>query len=197
MLWICRVRVLVTGLERLQPDQNYIFASNHLSLIDTPGLVAHLPRQLCFMAKKELFSVPFMGWYLARQGHIPVERSDPKATVRSMAEAARVIQTERKSLLAFPEGTRSKDGQMLPFKEGTALLAIRSGTPIIPVAVVGTDRIMPSKALEIRGGAVEIHLGNPIAVAGLDAKQRGEITERLRREIEALRGELPHQPLHH
>jgi 1-acyl-sn-glycerol-3-phosphate acyltransferase len=197
MLWICRVRVRVTGLDHLSPEQNYIFASNHLSLIDTPALVAHLPRQLCFMAKKELFSVPFMGWYLARQGHIPVERSDPKATVRSMAEAARVIQSERKSLLAFPEGTRSMDGEMLPFKEGTALLAIRSGTPILPVAVVGTDRIMPSKALEIRGGEVEIHLGQPIEVAGLEAKHRGEVTERLRGEIVALRGELPDQALHH
>jgi len=188
MLWICRVRVTVTGLHHLTAGQNYIFASNHLSLIDTPGLVAHLPRPLCFMAKKELFSVPFMGWYLHRQGHIPIERSDPKATVRSMAEAARVIHTERKSLLSFPEGTRSMDGEMLPFKEGTALLALRSGTPVVPIAVVGTDKIMPSKALEIRGGAVEIRLGHPIPVEGQDAKQRGELTERLRREILALRG---------
>ena len=169
------------------PGQNYIFASNHLSLIDSPALVAHLPRALCFLAKKELFSVPFMGWYLHRQGHIPIERSDPKATVRSLGEAARVIQDERKSLLSFPEGTRSADGQMLPFKEGTALLALRSGTPIVPVAVVGTERIMVAKSLEIRGGAVEIRIGQPIDVAGQDAKQRGELTERLRREIEALR----------
>ena len=187
MLWICRVRVRVTGLEHLVPGQSYIFASNHLSLIDSPALVAHLPRALCFLAKRDLFSVPFMGWYLRRQGHIPIERSDPKATVRSLAEAARVIRDERKSLLLFPEGTRSMDGQMLPFKEGAALLALRSGTPIVPVAVAGTDGIMVAKSLEIRGGAVEIRVGQPIDVTGQDAKQRGELTERLRREIEALR----------
>lgn len=188
MLWICRVRYRVTGLQHLTPGQNYIFASNHMSLIDTPLLVSQLPRALCFLAKKELFSVPFMGWYLRRQGHIPIERSDPKATLRSMAEAARAIDRERRSLLSFPEGTRSSDGHMLPFKEGTAMLALRSQTPIIPIAVVGTDRVMVAKSLEIRGGAVELRLGAPIAVAGLDTKQRGEITERLRREIEALRG---------
>jgi len=186
MMWICRVRYRVTGLENLDPRQNYIFASNHISLLDTPLLVSQLPRALCFLAKKELFSVPFMGWYLRHQGHIPIERSDPKATLRSMAEAARVIEQERRSLLAFPEGTRSTDGQMLPFKEGTAMLALRSQTPLLPVAVVGTERIMVAKSLEIRGGQVELRLGAPIPVEGLDVKSRGELTERLRQAIECL-----------
>ena len=187
MLWVCRVRYRVTGLEHLSPGQNYIFASNHISLIDTPLLVSQLPRALCFLAKKELFSVPFMGWYLHRQGHIPIERSDPKATLRSMAEAARVIDQERRSLLAFPEGTRSPDAHLLPFKEGTAMLALRSQTPILPIAVVGTEKVMVAKSLEIRSGAVELRLGKPISVTGFDTKYRGELTERLRQEIEALR----------
>ncbi len=188
MLWICRVRFRVTGLEHLVPGQNYIFASNHVSLLDTPLLVSQIPRALCFLAKKELFSVPFMGWYLHRQGHIPIERSDPKATIRSMAEAARMIEQERKSLLSFPEGTRSSDGQMLPLKEGTAMLALRSQTPIVPMAVVGTERIMVAKSLEIRGGLVELRIGAPMSVAGFDSKYRGELTERLRAEIAALHG---------
>ena len=188
MLWICRVRYRVRGLEHLVPGQNYIFASNHISLLDTPLLVSQLPGPLCFLAKKELFSVPFMGWYLRRQGHIPIERSDPKATLRSMAEAARVIDQERKSLLSFPEGTRSTDAQMLPFKEGTAMLALRSQTPIVPIAVVGTEKIMVAKSLEIRGGSVELRLGAPIPVTGFDTKYRGALTERLRQEIEALHG---------
>ncbi len=191
MLWICGVRLKVVGLENLDPNQNYIFSSNHLSLIDTPAMVASVPRPLCFLAKKELFSVPFMGWYLRRQGHVPIERSDPKATLRSMAEAARVIREERKSLISFPEGTRSMDGEMLPFKEGTALLALRSGTPIVPMAIIGTDAVMPAKALEIYGGDVLMRVGQPLPVEGMDARQRGELTERLRQEIIALRGELP------
>ncbi|MBY0507430.1 MAG: 1-acyl-sn-glycerol-3-phosphate acyltransferase [Bryobacteraceae bacterium] len=187
MLWICRVRYRVTGLEHIADGQNYIFASNHMSLIDTPLLVSQIPHALCFLAKKELFSVPFMGWYLRRQGHIPIERSEPKATLRSMADAARVIEPERRSLLAFPEGTRSADGAMLPFKEGTAMLALRSRTPLLPMAVVGTERIMVAKSLEIRGGAVELRLGAPIPVEGLDVKSRTDLTERLRQAIEGLR----------
>jgi 1-acyl-sn-glycerol-3-phosphate acyltransferase len=140
------------------------------------------------VAKRELFTVPFMGWYLARQGHIPIDRGEPKAALRSMTEAARVIQAERKSILIFPEGTRSKDGQPLPFKEGVAMLAIRSGTPIVPVGVSGTQRVMPSKALKITPGHVNLRIGAPIDVRQYDLRKRGELTARLEAEVRALSG---------
>jgi len=188
MLRICGVRVQVLGGDKLVDGQNYIFVSNHISLIDSPTIVAFVPRPLCFVAKRELFSVPFMGWYLARQGHIPIDRGEPKAALRSMNEAARVIQAERKSILIFPEGTRSKDGQPLPFKEGAAMLAIRSGTPVVPLGVFGTQAVMPSKALKITPGEVVLRIGDPVDVSVYDVRQRGELTARLEAEVRRLAG---------
>lgn len=191
MLRICGVRVHVHGGHDLADGQNYLFASNHISLIDSPSLVAHIPRPLCFVAKKELFSVPFMGWYLGRQGHVPIERGEPKAALRSLNEAAKAIEQGRKSVLMFPEGTRSKDGQMLPFKEGLALLAIRSGTPIVPVAIRGTQNVMPSKALRITPGVVDLYIGEPIDISVYEPKQRAELTAR----VETAVKELPEKEL--
>lgn len=188
MLWLCGARIrAVRGLEHLEPGRNYVFVSNHESLIDTPLLVAALPRALCFLAKKELFSVPFMGWYLRKAGHVPIERGDPRATLRSLAEAARVIAEERKSPLVFPEGTRSMNGELQEFKEGAALLAIRSGAAIAPVAVVGTRRILKAKGMAIRGGWIELRIGAPVAVDGVDQRRRGELMARVRESIERLR----------
>lgn len=186
MLFLCGARVRISGLENLDPAQNYIFASNHLSLIDSPVLVAYLPHTVRFLAKRELFSIPFMGWYMKNQGHIAIDRGDARATLRSMAEAAGVIDREHKSVLVFPEGTRSMDGNLQEFKDGAALLAIRARTPIVPVAVVGTQKILPAKAKDIRGGTVELRIGKPIPTEGLDQKQRSHLTAQLRASIIAL-----------
>ena len=186
MLRICGVTVRVHGGAGLAEGQNYIFASNHISLIDSPTLVACIPRPLCFVAKKELFSVPFMGWYLHRQGHVPIERGDPKAALRSLNEAAKAIEQGRKSVLMFPEGTRSMTGERQPFKEGISLLAIRSGTPIVPVAVRGTQKVMPSKALKITPGEVDLFIGQPIDVSAYDAKSRAGLTAHLENAVKAL-----------
>lgn len=186
MLWLCGARVRIRGLENLKDGQHYIFASNHLSLIDSPLLVAYLPRTLRFLAKRELFSIPFMGWYMKSQGHIAIDRGDARATLRSMTEAAAIIHRERKSVLVFPEGTRSMDGALQEFKDGAALLAIRAQTPIVPVAVVGTDRVLPAKAKEIRSANVELRIGVPIETAAYEQKQRGQLTDLLRSEVSNL-----------
>lgn len=183
MLRICGVRLRSHGVERLDPARNYVFASNHVSLLDSPSLIASVPQRLCFVAKRELFSVPFMGWYLKKQGHVAVERGDPKAALRSLTEAARAIDAEKKSILVFPEGTRSMDGAMLEFKDGASLLAIRSGTAIVPVAIRGTQKVMPSKAYTITPGEVDLYVGEPIEVTDYDLKRRGELTARLQAEV--------------
>ncbi len=183
---ICGVRPNAYGLTNVEPRRNYIVVSNHLSLIDSPLLVAFLPVSLRFLAKRELLKIPVMGGYMSRTGHVPISRGDPRETVRSMNEAAKLIRKEGKSLLVYPEGTRSKDGVMQPFKDGAALLAIKAGLPILPVAVRGTERILPSKGVVIRGGPAELLVGCPIETEGMELKDRAELTRQAEAQVRQL-----------
>lgn len=189
ILWICGARPVVGGLENVDAKRNYIVVSNHLSLIDSPLLVRYLPVSLRFIAKRELFQIPVMGGYMARTGHIPIDRSNARASLASMAEAAKILPASGKSVLIYPEGTRSMDGRLQEFKDGAALLAIRSGLPVLPVAVRGTDRVLPSKGYVIRSADVELRVGEPIATTGLTAKDRERLTAELHARIAAMLAE--------
>lgn len=186
VMWICGARPHVTGLEQLDATRNYIIVSNHLSLIDSPLLVWFLPLPVRFLGKKELFSIPVMGGYMARSGHIPIDRGNARAALQSMADAAKLLAEGTRSLLIYPEGTRSPDGQLQDFKDGAALLAIRSGLPVLPCAVRGTRDVLPAKGYAIRSGYVELRIGAPIETAGLTAKDRAPLTELLRQRVAAL-----------
>jgi 1-acyl-sn-glycerol-3-phosphate acyltransferase len=180
VMWVCGARHRAYGVERVDSSRNYVVVSNHLSLIDSPLLVAYLPLSVRFLAKKELFKIPVMGGYMARTGHIPIDRSNPRAALTSMAEAARILGQGRRSVLIYPEGTRSMTGEMQDFKDGAALLAIKAGLPILPAAVLGTNNVLPSKGVVIRSARVELRIGEPVETKGLGVKDR----ERLTREIE-------------
>jgi 1-acyl-sn-glycerol-3-phosphate acyltransferase len=185
ILAICRVKVRCRGLEKIDPTGRYICVANHASLIDIPVLVAYFPLRLCFLAKEELFRIPVFGTYLRRTRHIPVARDDRRAAAKSMANAARAIAAGTRSVLLFPEGTRSPSGLGI-FKEGAALLAIRSGVPILPLAISGTPGIWPARSVVITPGTAEVRVGEEVPTAGIRAGARGELTLRLRREIEEL-----------
>src|SRR5580704_17357531 len=118
------VRCSAFGIEKLDPNQSYVLVSNHASYMDTPAIVTSLPLQFRFFAKKGLFAVPFLGWHLARAGHIPVIRGDARASLKSMTEGAKMMRERGISLLLFPEGGRVPDGMRL-FKEGAAYMAIK------------------------------------------------------------------------
>lgn len=178
------VRVRVHGLRRIAPDASYIFVSNHLSYMDTPVMLAHIPVQFRFLAKRGLFQIPFLGQHLSRAGHIPVPRGDPRAAVKTMQRAAETIQKKRISLLIFPEGGRSHDGHLQPFKEGAAYIAIRAGVPIVPVAISGTREVLPFGSGVLKSGLVELHVLEPVDTTGIALKDRGKLTERLRASIE-------------
>src|SRR5438270_2277736 len=143
LLAVSGVRVRVEGLAQIDPQGSYVFISNHLSYMDTPVALAHIPVQFRFLAKRGLFQIPFLGQHLGRAGHIPVPREDPRAAVKVMQLAAETIQRKKISLLIFPEGGRSHDGQLRPFKEGGAYIAIRAGVPVVPLAIVGTRKVLP------------------------------------------------------
>lgn len=191
LLAVSGVRVRVHGLERIAPGGSYVFVSNHLSYMDTPVVLAHIPVQFRFLAKRGLFQIPFLGQHLSRAGHIPVPRDDPRASVKAMQRAAEIIQNKRISLLIFPEGGRSHDGRLQPFKEGAAYIAIRAGVPIVPVVITGTREVLPFGSGVLKSGAVELQILEPVETAGISLKERGRLTERLRNSIENFEGRLP------
>ena len=182
--WWCRLvawsifaRILVHGVEHVRAGQPYVYMANHSSLIDTPALFAYLPYPFRIMAKRELFFVPFMGWHLWTAGHFPIDRRDRRKTVRSLR---RVIEEVRngKSLVVFPEGTRTRDGRLQEFKPGTFKIALRAGVPIVPVTIRGTFTLLPSTTLAPRPGRVEVILGEPIETRDYDEKHLPELIER-------------------
>lgn len=182
------IRTRVSGLERISPHGSYVFVSNHLSFLDAPVILARIPVQFRFLAKRGLFQIPFLGQHLSRAGHIPVPREDPRAAVKTMQLAAEAIQEKRISLLIFPEGGRAQDGRLQPFKEGAAYIAIRAGVPVVPVALFGTRQALPFGSGALKSGTVELHILEPVLTAGVPLKQRGVLTERLRA---AIAKELP------
>ncbi|HRJ21405.1 MAG TPA: lysophospholipid acyltransferase family protein [Bryobacteraceae bacterium] len=185
VLGIVGARVRVIGAERLDPAGNYVVASNHLSLMDTPLLLGWLPVPFKFLAKRELLKVPFIGWYLNRAGHLTVDRGSIRSSLTSMNECARIIRERHLSVLIFPEGTRGL-GELQPFKDGAAYLAIQSGVPLAPVAIRGTERVLAAKSSHFRSGDVELVIGDPLPVAGLTLKDRGALTAELEQRVRAL-----------
>ena len=154
----------VKGLDGLDPQRQYLFVVNHQSNIDIPVLVqALLNFQLRWIAKKELLWVPFFGWAMWAAKHISVDRDDSLSALKSLDLAKRRIAAGI-SVVIFPEGTRSSDGKLLPFKRGGFLLAMKTKTPIVPVTINGTGKLLPKGDWRIRRGAVQVHIGAPLAV---------------------------------
>lgn len=187
LLAVCFVRVRVEGVEKLDPRGAYVFVANHASFLDIPALLASLPQQFRFFAKTGLFRIPFLGTHLRRAGHLPVDRSSPRASLKSMLEAARIIRGRGISVLNFPEGGRSAEG-LREFKEGPAYIAIKAGVPVVPVAIVGMRELLPMGSIHLRRGNVVLRVGDPIPTIGMDASDRVELTARLYCEVSRLLG---------
>jgi 1-acyl-sn-glycerol-3-phosphate acyltransferase len=181
-------RVAVKGQEHLQSGATYVFASNHASAFDIMALLAVLPANFRWIAKKELFTIPLFGHSMHRAGYIPIDRSDNRAAMASLQTAARRIK-EGASVVIFPEGTRSTDGHLLPFKPGGFLLAMRAGAPVVPLAIVGSHQVLPPKSLLINPGPIEVRLGQPIPTASLKAEDREGLCQAARQQVLALLGQ--------
>lgn len=181
------IRVRVEGLEKLDPQANYVFVANHASYMDIPALLSTLPHQFRFFAKKSLYGIPFLGWHLKRAGHIPVDRSNARASLKSMSEGARMVAERRVSVLLFPEGGRAPRG-LREFKEGAAYIAIKAGVPVVPVAIVGMRALLPMGSIHIRSGRVTVRIADPIPTAGLKLSDRMDLTQRMYAEISGMLG---------
>lgn len=176
------IRVRSEGLEKLDPHGTYVFVSNHASLMDIPAILSKLPQQFRFFAKKGLYQIPLLGTHLLRAGHLPVDRSSPRASLKSMTEAARIISARGTCMLLFPEGGRSPHG-LREFKEGAAYIAIKAGVPIVPMALVGMRELLPMDSIHIRSGRVTLRVGDPIPTKDLKLSDREALTQRLYDEI--------------
>lgn len=182
------VKVRVFGIEKLDPERSYVLVSNHASYMDTPAILSSVPLQFRFFAKKGLFSVPFLGWHLQRAGHLPVVREDPRASLKTMSEGAKLIRQRGVSLLLFPEGGRSEK-QMRAFREGAAYIAIKAAVPAVPIGLVNTRGVLPMHSSVIRPGTIEVHVGDPIETAGMAIHDRSRLNEELQQRVAELAGE--------
>jgi 1-acyl-sn-glycerol-3-phosphate acyltransferase len=164
ILTVSGVALKVKGLSQIDPKRQYVFMVNHQSNIDIPVLVQSLPDlRLRWIAKKELLWVPFLGWAMWAAKHITVNRADRFDALATLKKA-RERMKDGVSLAIFPEGTRGIEGDLLPFKRGGFLLAVKTGTPIVPVTINGSAAILPKGDWRIRSGQIEVVIGTPVSV---------------------------------
>ena len=195
MAWFCHIPYTLHGWDRMPEDiregrQPVIFMSNHESQMDPPILVAALPLPAVYIAKQELKYVPFIGWAAWAAGVIFIDRGDRERAVRSIHDAAMQIRGG-KNVVIFPEGTRSRTGEMLPFKKGGFALAQDAGVPIIPMATVGGFQVLPSGSLRFRPGRYTLIMGEPVHPS--DHANRESLMREIRGRIEALVAEARNQ----
>jgi 1-acyl-sn-glycerol-3-phosphate acyltransferase len=178
------VTVDVNGLEQLERGRTYIFVSNHQSIYDIPVLFASVPWQLRIIAKQSLGSFPFLGWHLRRTGHLLVDRRRPDRA--GILRKWKALVGKGLSLIVFPEGTRSVDGQVAAFKAGSFLLAIEAGLPIVPLSVDGSRFVMRKGRLMTCPGRVRLTVHGPIETGVLSAGEARGLAERVRRQVAAV-----------
>jgi 1-acyl-sn-glycerol-3-phosphate acyltransferase len=178
--------VHAVGLEHIPQGQPVIYASNHSSMFDIWALFATLPGSVRFVAKRELFRIPFLGAAMRAAGHIPIDRTVKARAFQAYDEAARIIRRGF-SPVVFPEGTRSRTGELLPFKNAPFALAIAAQVPVVPVYVHHTFEILPKGAWRLHPRPIRLLVAPPIPTAGLAAEDREALRDRVCAAIVALR----------
>ena len=177
IVWVSGVRVDVLGIENLDARVPRIYLTNHQSFFDIFTLLASLPVDFKFLLKQELMRIPVLGFTMKRARYIAIDRSNPRKAVQSMNEAAGRIKAGA-SVVVFPEGTRSEDGRLQPFKRGGFLLALKAGCDVVPVTIYGSNRVAPKGSLRIRPGRITVTIGKPISLAGYSKKNADELMAR-------------------
>ncbi len=183
-LRVSGVTVRTEGLERLT-EPPYTLMCNHQSALDIYSLIASLPFSFKWIAKRELFSIPFLGWAMTRAGYISLDRENPREALKAIEDAAGKIRSGA-NVIIFPEGTRSEDGLLLPFKKGGFTLALKAKVPIMPIGISGTNRLQPKGFLLAREpGEICIRIGEPIYLSG-ERAAKAQVMDEVKRQIEGL-----------
>jgi 1-acyl-sn-glycerol-3-phosphate acyltransferase len=187
MLFFAGARVQTVGLKNLDRTRQYVFVSNHQSAFDIPALIAGLrPFSVSFIAKKQLFFIPFFGWGIAALGHIRIDRDRARNALKSIERAVGTLQKGKLSLVLFPEGTRSMNGELGRFRQASFILPILAGIPVVPVAVHGAIDVLPKKSLRVRPGKILLTVGAPVEVTGMTADDRDKACRQTRDAIDSM-----------
>jgi len=185
LLWLAGAKLYVSGVENIPKGKPAIYVANHCSHLDIGVLCRVAPVNLHFIGKKELAWIPIVGWYMYIAGHIFIDRSDRRKAVTSLKAAALKI-NHGKNVIMFPEGTRSKTGELAPFKSGAFHLAIDAGVNIIPIHVTGTHEIWPATSNKITPGELKVQIGQPIDTSNYTKKTAKELMAETRNAVEEL-----------
>ncbi len=180
--WVCGIKVEVSGGEQLQPGQPYLFLSNHQGNFDGPILFYATRRNLRAVVKKELMKIPVLSQVFSRVDFVPVDRSDPLRARASIDRAAQLLKGGL-SFFAFPEGTRSRDGNLGEFKKGVFVMAIKAGVPVVPVTICNSREIQPPQTYGIKPGRVRLVFHPPIKTAHLRLEDRDYLLRATREAI--------------
>jgi 1-acyl-sn-glycerol-3-phosphate acyltransferase len=179
----------VYGLENLKKDANYVFASNHESALDILLVFAGLPYHIVFISKIELKRVPLFGLAMIAGGHFFVDRSNHKKSMESLNKAKDSMKKNPRSIILYPEGTRSIDGSIQPFKKGGLVMAMNLDVPVVPIAMCGTREAMNKNALSLRKNPLELRIGKPIETFNIEFENRNELANEVRNAIIELKSE--------
>jgi 1-acyl-sn-glycerol-3-phosphate acyltransferase len=178
ILWGSGVRVKISGLDAIQKEKTYIYIPNHLSFFDIFALLAYLPVDFKFILKESLMQIPIFGWAMRRAKYISIDRSSAAKAKSTFKQAVDRIRSGA-SIVIFAEGTRSKNGHLQPLKRGAFYLAIESGTPIVPIAIKGTNKIMPKGSFKLKKGSITIQLGSPIETIHYKSRNMPDLIEKV------------------
>lgn len=182
LLWIFGIKVYAKGLENLYKDRAQLICANHQSLFDILILDSMLPVQFRYVVKKELSSIPILGWCLKFEKQVLVDRSNRRKGIESIKRAGDLINNGR-SVAVFPEGTRSTDGEVKEFRKGSLLIAFGTNAPIVPVTIDGSFKIMSKKSFRLHPGHVRMIISQPIETAGLSRSEQKSLAEKIRHVI--------------
>lgn len=188
LVFVTGCSLTVRGEGNLRKCPVAVYASNHTSYMDTPVVFASLPFQFRILAKKELWPIAFIGWYLDRSGQIPIDTRNPRATLSSLGVGVKALRSGM-PLFVFPEGGRTPNGELQSFLSGAAYLAIRAQVPLVPIALSGVYELLPMHTRHLYSGALTLTAGEPISTTGMTIRQTDELTGRLRAAIQELTGQ--------
>ncbi len=187
LMMVAGVPYKLTGTENLEPGQEYIFAGNHESAFDIPLCFAAIPNHIVAVAKIELKRIPIFGWAMFLAGHVFVDRRNRERAIASMEKAHKSFLRYPRSILIYPEGTRSLDGEIHRFKKGAAVLGLSLKLPIVPMAMCGTGDVVRKHSWKLRPQEVELRLGKPIPTAELEYSDRNQLTIELQEKVTQLK----------